>query len=78
MLKLYNFVTQAEVEVDVDTLTDDEVVVLIPQHAVAQSLYTLFRVQGVSTVEALTEVLKMQLMSGGPRTFIHVNEGGRK
>jgi len=74
---LYNFVTQSTQEVDLGHLTDAQAVALIPQHPVAQSLYTLLRAQGYPVLEALTELLKIQLMSGGQRKFIHVREGGR-
>jgi hypothetical protein len=75
---LYNFVTHTEASVDLGHLTDTEAVELIPQHPVAQSLYTLLRAQGSPVLEALTELLRIQLTSGGQRKFIHVREGGRQ
>jgi hypothetical protein len=74
---LYNFVTNTTQAVELATLTDAEATELIPQHPVAQSLYTLLRAQGYPVLEALTELLKIQLTSGGQRKFIHVREGGR-
>jgi hypothetical protein len=74
---LYNFITHTTQSVDLGQLTDDQAVQLIPQHPVAQSLYTLLRVQGYPVLEALTELLKIQLTSGGQRKFIHVRDGGR-
>jgi hypothetical protein len=77
MATLYNFVTQSDMEVDLNQVTDYEAAQLMPQHPVVQSLYTLLRAQGRSVLAALTEVLTIQLMSGGQRKFIHVREGGR-
>jgi hypothetical protein len=74
---LYNFVTNRTQAVDVSTLSDAEAVQLIPQHPVAQSLYTLLRAQDHSVLEALTRLLEIQLTSGGQRKFIHVRDGGR-
>jgi hypothetical protein len=77
MATVYNFVTQSDMEVDLNQVTDHEAAQLMPQHPVVQSLYTLLRAQGRSVLAALTEVLTIQLMSGGQRKFIHVREGGR-
>jgi hypothetical protein len=77
MATLYNFVTQSDMEVDLNQVTDHEAAQLMPQHPVVQSLYTLLRAQRRSVLAALTEVLTIQLMSGGQRKFIHVREGGR-
>jgi len=74
---LYNLMTHTTQAVDLDQLTDADAAELIPQHPVAQSLYPLLRVQGLSIVEALTELLKIQLASGGQRKFFHVRDGGR-
>ena len=76
MPTLYNFVANRTVAVDVSSLTDAEAAELIPQHPVAQSLSTRFRAQGYPVLEALTELLEIQLMSGGQRKCIHVREGG--
>ena len=75
---LYNFVTHSEQEVDLGQLTDAQAVELIPQHPVAQSLYTLLRAQGAPVLDVLTELLRIQLTSGGQRKFIHVRDGGRQ
>lgn len=84
MAHVYNFVAHGDgdvpgkvVFVDVTSLTDADARELIPQQPVAQSLYSLMRVQGFSIVEVLTEILKIQLASGGQRKFIHVRDGGR-
>jgi hypothetical protein len=75
---LYNFVTDAMVEVNVQALTDVEAVEFIPQHPVAQSAYHLLRAKKDATVlEALTDVVMVTLWSGGQRKFIHVRDGGR-
>jgi hypothetical protein len=60
MPMLYNFVTDTTQVIDLDRLTDAEAAELIPQHPVAQSLYTLLRAQGYPVLEALTELLKIQ------------------
>jgi hypothetical protein len=68
---LYSFVAQAPVELDLMSLTDAEAVTCIPQHPVVQSLYALLRAEGFTVREALIEVLKLQLLSGGQRTVRH-------
>jgi hypothetical protein len=75
--RLYNFVTDTTEPVDLAHLTDAQAVELLPQHPVAQSVYTLLRAQGYPILEALIEILKIQLVSGGQRKFIHVRDGGR-
>ena len=74
---LYNFVTDAMVDVDVTTLTDEEAVAFIPQHPLAQSAYHLLRADDKSVLEALTDIVMVTLLSGGQRKFIHVRDGGR-
>jgi len=76
-MTLYNFVLNAMEAVDPETLTDEQASQYLPQHPVAQSCYQLLRAKGDSIVAAMTDILMIQLMSGGQRKFIHVREGGR-
>jgi hypothetical protein len=66
---LYSFVRNTTQVADLSRLTDSDAVELIPQYPIAQSLYSLLRAQGYSVVAALTELLKIQLASGGQRNL---------
>jgi len=76
-MRLSNFLLDTTEEVNPEALTDEQAIHYLPQHVVAQSCYQLLRAKGNSILEAMTDILMIQLMSGGQRKFIHVRDGGR-